>query len=229
MPITPVLIAAYVPAPSSALRPGTMPLVGSPSGSTPGVFSISLSPSTSALMPTSVCSSFVALPRELVGLVGVRAAAVEVRVAAAGPGPRVAGRVVEREEEVERVLRRRPAASPPTGGRRRRPRVDGRVRRGRGRLDPVQAEVEARARRPCSATVSPPRKRLVSENGWPFGWRSTGGFETPRPSSSVIRLRRFRSFRAVYAAEPGSSIEVGVNGRDSPAFGSASTISPNWS
>ena len=56
-------------------------------------------------------------------------------------------------------------------------------------------------------TVSPPRNRLVSENGWPFGWRSTGGFETPRASSSVIRLRRLRSFRAVYAAEPGSSIE----------------------
>ena len=77
-------------------------------------------------------------------------------------------------------------------------------------------------------TRSPPRKRFVSENGLPFGWRRTFGFETPSPSSSVIRRSVFASMRA-FAAAPGVSIAVGVIALVSPSSGSASTVSPNWS
>jgi len=69
---------------------------------------------------------------------------------------------------------------------------------------------------------------FVSENGWPFGWRSTGGFCALWTSSSVMRLRRLRSARAI-AAAPGSATAVGVYGRASPSAGWARTISPNRS
>ena len=75
------------------------------------------------------------------------------------------------------------------------------------------------------ATVSPPRNRFVSENGWPFGWRRTAGFWAETLSSSVIRRTAFAAVRA-FAAAPGSSTEVPVNGRSSPSSGWASTISP---
>ena len=78
------------------------------------------------------------------------------------------------------------------------------------------------------ATVSPPRNVFVSENGWPFGWRSTGGFSALWTSSSVILLRAFRSARAI-AGAPGSATAVGVYGRASPAAGRARTISPKRS
>ena len=61
---------------------------------------------------------------------------------------------------------------------------------------------------------------VASENGWPFGWRRTGGFCALWLSSSVIRLRLLASVRA-FAAAPGASIAVPVNGRGSPASGCA--------
>ena len=78
-------------------------------------------------------------------------------------------------------------------------------------------------------TVSPPRKRLLVENAAPFGWRRNSGFWALWLSSSVIRLSRFVLRRTVAAAEPGSSIAVGVNARVSAPIGFASTISPKRS
>ena len=124
------------------VQPGTMPLVGSPSGSTPGVFSISLRPMMSASSPASACEQLVALAGELGGLAGVGAAAVEVlRCRRTCAGPLSLGGRVEGQEEVERVhcgRAQRAADRLGRGG----PRVDRRVVGRRRREDPVQAEVE---------------------------------------------------------------------------------------
>ena len=78
-------------------------------------------------------------------------------------------------------------------------------------------------------TVSPPRKRLLVENAAPFGWRRNSGFWALIAVVERDPAQQVRVCRAVYAAEPGSSIAVGVNGRDSAPIGFASTISPKRS
>ena len=109
---------------------------------------------TSASRPASAASSLSRWRVNSSRLVGVGAAAVEVGVAAARAGAGVARRGVERDEEVERVHRRDPERAADGLGRRR-PRVRRGVVGGAGRVDAVEAEVEAEdadgVRRPVAA------------------------------------------------------------------------------
>ena len=91
-----------------------MPPTGPESGSTPVRVLQLVETDDVGVEPGQRGEELVALTSELRRLVEVCAAALDVLQGAAGVVTRVAGRVVRREEEVERVHRRDPHV-PPTG------------------------------------------------------------------------------------------------------------------
>jgi hypothetical protein len=187
VPITPVSIRAYGPTFGIAFRPATIPLAGSPSGSTPGVFSSSFRPTTSESRPASAARSFVRWRSNSSGWAASAPRQSRFWLPPHGPGPLSEAVVssVRKKFSVFIVATRIPSGDSSGPGR------SFAAVYAAGPVGWMRQRPKSQLRTPTVfATSSPPRNEFESENAAPFGWRVNSGFPVLRPSSSVIRRTR---------------------------------------